>query len=137
MNNIHEKCLRLTTNDYNSNISELLESPHKLSIHKTCINYLMIEVYKYLHGLSHELMIDTFTLWKNPYKICILTTSFIWLWKSTVNGVDTISTNKNTHTQRVPIAIKDSSLREIFKAKIKLSSCDDCPCNLCKRFIAI
>ena len=30
----------------------------------------MIEVYKYLHGVSPELMTDTFTLRKNPYNIC-------------------------------------------------------------------
>ena len=69
LNNIHEKCLRFVTNDYDSNFNELLESSHELSIHKTCINYLMIEVYKYLHGLSPELMIDIFTLRKNPYNI--------------------------------------------------------------------
>ena len=56
MNNIQEKCLRLIRNDYDSNFNEILESSHELSIHKTCINHLMIEVYKYLHGLSAELM---------------------------------------------------------------------------------
>ena len=29
----------------------------------------MIEVYKYLHGLSPELMTQIFSLWKNPYNI--------------------------------------------------------------------
>ena len=56
LNNIHEKCLRLITNDYVSNFNELLELSHGLSIHKTCINYLMVEVYKHLHGLTPELM---------------------------------------------------------------------------------
>ena len=69
LNNIHEKCLRLVTNDYDSNLNELLESSHELLIHKICINYLMMEVYKYLHGLSFELMTDIFTLRKNPYNI--------------------------------------------------------------------
>ena len=69
LNNIHKKCLRLVPNYYDSNFNELLESSHKVSIHKTCINYLMIEVYKYLHGLSPELMTDIFTLQKNPYNI--------------------------------------------------------------------
>ena len=69
LNNIYEKCLRLATNDYDSNFNELLESSHELSIHKTCINYLMIEVNKYLYGLSPELITDIFTLWKNPYNI--------------------------------------------------------------------
>ena len=69
INNIQEKCLRLATNDYESNFNEILESSHELSLHKTHINYLMIEVYKYLRGLYPELIADIFTLKKNPYNI--------------------------------------------------------------------
>ena len=52
----------LITNKYDSNFNELLESSHELSIHKPCIIYLMIKVFKYLHGHSSELMTDVFTL---------------------------------------------------------------------------
>ena len=45
LNNIHENCLCLVTNECDSNFNELLESSHEISTHKTCINYLMIEVY--------------------------------------------------------------------------------------------
>ena len=69
LSNIHEKCLRFIVNNYDSNFNELLESSHELAVHKTCINYLMIEVHKYLHLLSLELMTEIFTLRKNPYKI--------------------------------------------------------------------
>ena len=55
LNNIHKKCLRLITNDYDSHFNELIESFHELSIHKTIINYLMIEVYKYLHWHFYSL----------------------------------------------------------------------------------
>ena len=70
LDNIHENCLSLVTNDYDSNFNELLESSHEISIHKTWISYLMIEVYKYLHGLSPELMTDIFNLRKNSCNIC-------------------------------------------------------------------
>ena len=146
LNNIHENCLCLVTNDYDSNFNKLLESFHELSIHKTCINYLMIEVYKYLHGLSPDLMTDIFTLRKNPYNIrniCLLY-SYKYLQylqysenpRSVRFGVDAIAFPASQLWQKVPIAIKDSSSLAIFKAKINLWSCDDCPCNLCKRFIA-
>ena len=68
LNNIHE-FLRLTTNDNDSNFNEILESSHELSIHKKCINYLMIEVCKHLHGITPELITDNFTLRKNRYNI--------------------------------------------------------------------
>ena len=69
LNNILEKCLPLITSDYESNFNKLLKSSYELSIHKTCINYLKIEFYKYLHELPPELMTDIFTIWKNSYNI--------------------------------------------------------------------
>ena len=69
LNNNHEKYLRLVTNDYDSNFDELRESSHELSIHKTCSSWLMIEVFKYIQGLSPEMMTDIFTLRKHPCNI--------------------------------------------------------------------
>ena len=69
LDGIHGKCPRLVTNDYDSNFNEVLKSSHEILIHKTCINYLMIKRYKYLQGLSPELMTDIFTLRKNSYNI--------------------------------------------------------------------
>ena len=51
-------------------------------------------------------------------------------------GMDAIGFCDVQVWQKVPIAIRDSPSLEIFKAKVKLWSCDYCTCNLCKRFIA-
>ena len=69
LNKFHEKCLLFITKHYDSDFKELLELSDELSIHKTCISYLMIEVYKNIHGLSPELMTVVFTSQKNPYNI--------------------------------------------------------------------
>ena len=69
LNNIHEKCLHLVKNDFDSNFNKLLESSHELLIHKTCINYLIIEVFIYLQGLSPELMTHILTLRNYAYNI--------------------------------------------------------------------
>ena len=126
-----EKCLRLVTSDYDSNFNELLESYHELSIHKTCINYLMIEVYKYLYELSPELMIDIFTLRNNPYSI---RNNLLFGSENPCSvrfGVDATALRASQLCQKVPISIKYS-----LSLSKKLWSCDDCPGNLCKRFIA-
>ena len=99
-------------------------------IHKTYINYLMIEVYRHLHGLSPELMTDIFTLQKNPYNIRNIRLFGSENPQSVRFGVDAIPFRASQLWQKVPIAIKDSSSLQIFKAKIKLCSCVDCPCNL-------
>ena len=61
LNNIHKKCLRFIVNDYELSLNELLESSHKLSVYKTCINYIVIEVFKYLHGLPLELILTFYS----------------------------------------------------------------------------
>ena len=66
LNDIRKNCLFLVRKDYDSNFNELLESSHGISLHKTCITYLILEVLKYLHGLSPELMTEICTLCKNP-----------------------------------------------------------------------
>ena len=81
-------------------------------------------------------MTDIFTLRKIPYNICSVRLFRSENPRSMHFGVDAIAFRASQLWQKVPIAIKDSSSLEIFKAKIKLSTCNDCPCNLCKRFIA-
>ena len=103
LNNVHEKCPHLVTNDYDSNFNELLESFHELSIHKTCISYLMIEVCKYLHGLSPELMTDIFLYRENPYNvrnIRLFGCENRWLVRF---GVDAIAFRASQLWQKVPI----------------------------------
>ena len=95
----------------------------------------MIEVYKHFHGLSPELMTDYFTLRKNPYNIRNIRLFVSENPSSMRFGVDAIASRASQLWQKVSIEIRDSSSLEIFKAKIKLWSCDDWPCNLCKRFI--
>ena len=96
----------------------------------------MIKVYKYLQGLSPKLMTYIFTLRKNPYNIRNTRLFSSENPQSVRFRVDAIAFCASQLWKKVPIVMKDSSLLEIFKAKIKLWSCDDCPCNLCKRFIA-
>ena len=137
LNNIHEKCLRLITNKYDSPFNEL---------QKTCSNYLTIHSYSSEKFLQYSKFL------------------FIWHWTSTVSAFwsgcnsvcthlwkkasplthDVISTPIRRRTMSYDvettsfvyrIEIKDSSSLEIFQAKIKLWNCDDYLCNPCKRFI--
>ena len=59
-------------------------------------------------------MTDIFTLWRNPYNFCSENP------RSMRFGVDTIAFHASQLWQNKPIAIKDSSSLEIFKAKTKL-----------------
>ena len=82
----------------------------------------MIEVYKCLHEVFPELMTGILFGSENL--------------RSVRFGVDAVAFRATQLWQKVPMSIKDSSSLEVFKPKIKLRSCDDCLCKLCKRFIA-
>ena len=69
INKIHERSMRLILNDYSSDFNTLLEHCNDISIHQRCINALMIEVYKYINGLSPGIMNEIFTLRSNTYNL--------------------------------------------------------------------
>ena len=56
MNKIHERSLRLLMKNYKNDFQDLFRSSGGISIHQRCINALLTEVYKYIHGLSPEIM---------------------------------------------------------------------------------
>ena len=56
MNKIHERSLRLLLKNYKDDFHDLLRSSGDISVQQRCINSLLTEVYKHIHGLSHELM---------------------------------------------------------------------------------
>ena len=70
INRIHEGSLRLLLNNYTDGFQNLLNIAGDISIHQRCINFLLTEVYKYIHGLSPEIMNDVFSVRANVYNIC-------------------------------------------------------------------
>ena len=65
INNIHELCLRLTQKNYISEFERLLENANEKSDHQKCIEFPLIEVHKYLNGLSPDIMNTIFKLRQN------------------------------------------------------------------------
>ena len=54
---------------YRSESERLLENANEKSVHQKCIEFLMIEVYKYLNGLSPDIMNTIFKLRQNTYNL--------------------------------------------------------------------
>ena len=65
INNIHEWCLRLIEQNYRSEFERLLENANEKSVHQKCIEFLLIEIYKYLNALSPDIMNTIFKLRQN------------------------------------------------------------------------
>ena len=62
INAFHERPLRIALNDYESTYALLLEGAHQMKFYRRCLSSLMIKVYKYLNGHSHEILNDVFKL---------------------------------------------------------------------------
>ena len=69
INSIQERALRITYNNYRNSYSELLQMYKVKSVHQNNIHFLMIEVYRFLNGLSPQIMNDIFRLRKNTYNL--------------------------------------------------------------------
>ena len=55
INSIHEGSLRLIQQNYTFDFEVLLENGNEKQVHQKFIKPLMIEVYKYLNGLSPDI----------------------------------------------------------------------------------
>ena len=64
-----ERCLRLIQQNCTSNFEVLLENANEKPVHQKCMEFLLIEVYKYLNGLSRDIMSDIFKLRENSYNL--------------------------------------------------------------------
>ena len=69
INSIHERCLRLFQQNYPSDFEVLLENRNEKQVHQKYIELLVIEVYKYLNGLSPDNMNNIFKLRENSYNL--------------------------------------------------------------------
>ena len=56
INRLHEKCLRIVYNDNQSTFEELLEKDNTVSVHQRNLQFLAIELYKVVNGISPDLM---------------------------------------------------------------------------------
>ena len=135
INVVHERSLRIILNDYESPYHLLLEEAHHITFHQRYINYLMIEVYKYLNGHSPDIMNDIFKLRENMYNLRNFHIFQTENPRSLKYGVEAIPYHASQVWQQVPIDIREAASLVLLKNLIKTWKCEDCPCRSCKIFI--
>ena len=135
MNKTHERSLRLLLKNYKDDFQDFLRSSGDISTHQRCMNSLLSEVYKYIHGLSPEIMNELFstraiynTRQYNIFKTHIPT--------SNRYGLNLIPYKANQLWNLLPENVKSSPSLTLFKNEIKLWWCFNCPCNICKSYVS-
>ena len=66
INRLHERALRIVYSDYKSSVNTLLEKDGSFSIHHKNIQSLAIEIYKFLHGPSPDIMDEIIKFHRPP-----------------------------------------------------------------------
>ena len=135
MNKIHEWSLRLLLKNYKDDFQDLLRSSGDISIHQRCINSLLTEVYKYIHGLSPEIMNEVFSTRANIYNTRQFNVFETHIPTSNRYGLNSIPYKANQLWNLLPENLKSSLSLTLFKNEIKLWQCFNCPCNICKSYV--
>ena len=135
MNKIYERSLRLLLKNYKDDFQDLLRSSGDISIHQICINSLLTEVYKYIHGLSPEIINEVFSTKANIYNKRQFNVFETHMPNSNRYGLNLVLYKANKLWNLLPENLKSSPSLTLFKNEIKLWQCFNCPCNICKSYV--
>ena len=135
INKIHERALRIAYNDHDSSFDKLLEKDNSVTIHHRNIQALAIEIFKIIKGISPKFMNEIFGL-KEEIKYCSRFSFKSRNIKTTKYGSETLSFLGPKIWFMLPNDIKDSVSLVDFKKKIKMWKPLDCPCRICKVYVA-
>ena len=95
----------------------------------------MVEVYKFLHSDSPEIMNEIFNIQRNIYNLRSFNIFQTNIPRSNRYGLNSIPYRANQLWKILPENIKSSQSLSCFKDKIKNWCCNNCPCTICKTFI--
>ena len=136
INKIHERSLRLLLKNYQDDFQDLLRSSGDISIHQRCRKFLLTEVYKYVHGLSPEIMNEVFPTRANIYNTREFNVFETHIPTSNKCGLNSILYKTNQLWNLLPGNLKSSPLSVLFKNEIKLWQCFNCRYNIRKSYIS-
>ena len=95
----------------------------------------MIDVYKYLNGLSPDIMSDIFKLRENAYNLRNFLIFESQNSRTKKLSLDSIVYRASQLWKNVPEEIRDSTSLPVFKEKIKKVLLTSCSCNCCRKYI--
>ena len=134
INHIHERALRLVYLDYTSSFDELLKKDNVVTIHQRNIQLLATEMFKMIKGIGPEIMRTLFNINDNDKSNKSFFTPNV---TSEHNGKNSIRYfGPVVWDTMLPDGLKSIQNLEKFKTEVKKWVPKDCPCRLCKEYVA-
>ena len=135
INRIHERSLRMVYQDYKASFEDLLEKDESFTVHERNIHTLCLELYKVAWGISPQIMRLVFPTkpninypWENIFQTCNI--------KTVTWGSESLSHLGPKIWSLIPLSLKKIPVLHKFKKKIKLWKPVNCPCRICKFYLA-
>ena len=137
INRIHERALRLSYQDNKLSFAELLKKDNSVTIHQRNLQVHATEIFKLKKGLAPEMMKEVFEIQIPAYNFRSEATHFKKEnVKKTHYGIQPVRYLGSKIWDMVPNNIKNCSLLNKFKNSIKSWKANECPCRLCRKYIA-
>ena len=136
INQLHERCLRVTNNDGLSSFEELLKRDNSASVHNRNIRCLAIELCKVFNGISPDIMYVFFLSKSSNQDIRNRRTFTTRSVKTVYYGTETLSYLAPKVLGLIPNNINSLENLSKFKKAIKNWKPDVCPCRLCILYIS-
>ena len=135
INRIHERALRIIYQDKNSSFDELLTRDGSFTIHHRNVQTLCIELYKVAYGVAPKIMRLVFPTkrtiqypWENIFQTNNIRT-VTW-------GSESLSYLGPKFWSILPLHLKKLPSLKRFKPAIRSWRPENCPCRLCKYYLA-
>ena len=132
---INERALKIAYQDHSSTFNELLAKDSSFKIHDRNLQKLLIEIFKVKMKLAPEIMNEVFDFRECQYPLRNELRFKLRNIHTVRYGIETAAFVGSRIWSNLPSKLKESTLLNEFKKKIKTWKPENCPCKLCKIYI--